>query len=429
MDAAPERFRLFTAPRVSWALYDFANTMFAFAIVSRYFNDWVIDQHGRPDWNVGLMSAIVGLLLVVAMPAVGALSDQVGRRLPFLATFTIGCVLATMSIRLTDDIPLALVICGFAIFCYQLALSMYDPLLATVAPRDKFGAVSGLGVGTGYLGTLAVIGALTPIVRDGHLEDAFIPTALLFGVFAIPIFVFVKERPPVRAPRERGAVRRALRQVAVTIGHIRTDDRAVGRFLLARFLYFDAIATVIAFMSVYMTRLGGFSEGTKTLILGFATIFAVLGAYVSGALVQRLGPKRVLTGILLLTTTTLTLAAATGSAGLIWVLAPSIGIALGGVATSDRVFMMRLTNPEVRGEFFGIYNLIGKLSSGFGPLVLWSGTIWILHTHGSLELLGASRAALGVLAVAVIAGLYLLWPLDDTERYPEASDVAPVVEA
>lgn len=425
--ATPTPFRLFTLPRVSWALYDFANTMFSFAIVSRYFNDWVIDQHHRPDWNVGLMSASVGLLLVIAMPAIGAVSDQIGRRLPFLATFTIGCVLATMSIRLTDDIPLALVICGFAIFCYQLALSMYDPLLATVAPPSKFGAVSGLGVGTGYLGTLAVVGVLTPLVHKGHLEDAFIPTALMFALFSIPIFAFVRERPPVREPGERHVIRGALRQVVVTIGHIRTNDRDVGRFLIARFLYFDAIATVIAFMSVYMTRLGGFSESTKTLILAFATVFAVIGAYVSGACVQRFGPKAVLTSILTLTGVTLTAAAASGSAGLIWVLAPCIGVALGGVAASDRVFMMRLTNPAVRGEFFGIYNLIGKLSSGFGPLVLWSGTIWLLHTRGSLSALGASRAALAVLAVAVAAGLLVLRPLSDRERYHDGP--VPLPEA
>ncbi|MCW2950704.1 MAG: major facilitator superfamily 1, partial [Thermoleophilia bacterium] len=357
--------------------------------------------------------------------AAGALSDQVGRRLPFLAVFTGGCVIATMAIRLTGSIPVALVVCGFAIFCYQLGLSMYDPLLAEVAPPEKFGAVSGLGVGTGYIGTLVVIGALTPFVHDGHLEDAFVPIALLFAVFAVPIFVFVRERPRTDQMRERRVVRRALRQVAVTVAHIRRDEPDVGRFLIARFLYFDAIATVIAFMTVYMTRVGGFTGSEKTIILAFATVFAVVGAYVSGAAVQRVGPRRVLVAILGLTAGTLGIAAATGSAGLIWVLGPCIGVALGGVATSDRVFMMRLTNPTVRGEFFGIYNLIGKLSSGFGPLVLWSGTIWVLHEHASMSLLGASRAALAVLALAVCAGLAVLWPISDVERYPEAAAPLP----
>ena len=419
MHARP-RARLFTLPIVSWALYDFANTIFSFAVITRYFNEWVIDERGRPDWNVGLMSFVVGLLLIVAMPAVGAISDVVGRRLPFLAVFTIGCVAATAAIGVMDGTTAALVVCGIAIFLYQLSLSMYDPLLATVSPPGKQGAVSGIGVGTGYVGVLVGSTVLSAIVSPHHLQEAFLPTAVMFAVFAVPIFVFVRERGAVGgAVRERGVVGRALRQVRSTVAHIRSDHRHVGRFLLARFLYVDSIATVIAYMTVYMSRLGGFSKADKDHIIAVAIVFAAIGGFASGALVQRVGPKRVLVGILLLTTGTLLVAASTGSGALMWVLGPCVGVALGGVATSDRVLMLHLTPPALRGEFFGIYNLVGKLSSGFGPLVLWGGTIWLLHEQGSSSLLAASRVALAVLALAVVAGLLVLRPLSDANRYPD----------
>ena len=79
--------------------------------------------------------------------------------------------------------------------------------------------------------------------------------------------------------------------------------------------------------------------------------------------------------------------------------------------------MMRLTPEDVRGEFFGVYNLVGKLSSGIGPFVLWSGTIWYLHGHGTWSILDASRAALAMLALAVVAGMLVLRPLSDATRY------------
>ncbi|MEO6866520.1 MAG: hypothetical protein ABI200_00705, partial [Gaiellales bacterium] len=60
-----ERFRILSKPVVAWALYDFANTIFSFAVITRYFNEWVIEQHGHPDWHVGLMSFITGLTLLV----------------------------------------------------------------------------------------------------------------------------------------------------------------------------------------------------------------------------------------------------------------------------------------------------------------------------------------------------------------------------
>ena len=98
MDPAPQsQFHLLSRPVLAWALYDFANTIFSFAVITRYFNEWVIEQNGRPDWHVGLMSFVVGIVLLTAMPAIGAISDQLGRRLPFLAAFTLACVAATGS--------------------------------------------------------------------------------------------------------------------------------------------------------------------------------------------------------------------------------------------------------------------------------------------------------------------------------------------
>ncbi len=124
-----------------------------------------------------------------------------------------------------------------------------------------------------------------------------------------------------------------------------------------------------------------------------------------------------LRGILIFATAILLVAGITGSAALVWVLGPAIGITLGGVWTSDRVFMLRLSPPELRGEFFGIYNLVGKLSSGFGPLVLWGGTVWLLHDSAGWTKLDASRVALVVLALAVVAGLWVLRPLSDEARF------------
>jgi UMF1 family MFS transporter len=418
---SPHGFRLFSAPVLGWAFYDFANTIFSFAVITRYFNEWVIEDRGRPDWNVSLMGFVVGLVLILVMPAMGAVSDQLGRRLPFLAAFTLLCIVATAVLGIVSSTVVALVVAGIAIFAFQLALSMYDPLLATVAPEEHRGTVSGLGVGLGYVGVLAGSLVLTAIVGDGDKQGAFLPTAIMFLLFSVPIFAFVRERSPrARLEHPLGrVVRDSLAQLRRTTRHIRAEHRHVGRFLLARFLYVDAIATVIAYMTVYMNRVGDFSASQKNLVLGLAMVAAALGGFIGGRIVERRGPKFVLQGILVLAVITLLVAAITGSAGLVWVLGPAVGITLGAVWTSDRVFMMRLTPPEVRGEFFGIYNLVGKLSSGVGPLVLWAGTIWVLHDHGSFDILQASRAALAMLALAVVAGLVVLRPLTDEIRYAD----------
>jgi UMF1 family MFS transporter len=46
-----------------------------------------------------------------------------------------------------------------------------------------------------------------------------------------------------------------------------------------------------------------------------------------------------------------------------------LGSGLGGVWTSDRVLMLRLSPPDRVGEFFGLYGLAGKFSAVTGPLL------------------------------------------------------------
>jgi UMF1 family MFS transporter len=420
--AADDGFRLYSLPVLSWAMYDFANTIFSFAVITQYFNKWVIEQNGRPDWHVGLMGFVVGLALIVVLPALGAISDRLGRRLPFLGAATMLCVLATGLLGSVSSVTLGLVIAGVAIFGFQVALSMYDPMLATVAPEAHRGRVSGLGVGLGYVGVHAGSQVLAAIVGDGDRQAAFLPTAIMFAIFAIPIFVFVREplpTTPEHAKPWKVIIRAAMVQLLATTSHIRREQRDVGRFLIARFLYVDAIATVIAYMTVYMGRVGDFTTQQETIVLGSAMISAAIGAFIAGRLVEARGPRFVLRWILRIAAATLLVAAIGSDERLVWVLGPIIGITLGAVWTSDRVFMLRLSPPEVRGEYFGIYNLVGKLSSGVGPLLLWGGTIFLLHDRAGWSLLGASNVALAMLALAVIAGLHVLRPLTDEIRYPE----------
>jgi len=81
---------------LAWALYDFANTIFSFAVVSGAIGLWLTEaaQFGERDGNVLLSVAVivsVGINAIVS-PILGALSDRTGRRLPFLLFFTLSCI-------------------------------------------------------------------------------------------------------------------------------------------------------------------------------------------------------------------------------------------------------------------------------------------------------------------------------------------------
>src|SRR2546428_9595923 len=87
---------------VAWSMYDFANTIFSFAVVSSAIGLWLVSdsRFGERDGNFVLSVAVVvsvGLNALVS-PILGALSDRGGRRLPFLLFFTALCIVPTVLI-------------------------------------------------------------------------------------------------------------------------------------------------------------------------------------------------------------------------------------------------------------------------------------------------------------------------------------------
>jgi len=411
------RWRLLSLPVIGWILYDFANTIFSFVVVTRYYNDWIIEERGQPDIYVGLMVATVSVALIFALPLLGALADRLGRHKPILIAFTLLSVTATGLLSVVDSILLALVIAGIATFAFNTADSQYHPLLSVVAPESRRGRVSGTGVGIGYVGSLTALFLIGSFVDDGHAQRAFLPAAALFLVFALPCFFLVREsRKPT--PREQ-APPRPFAQLAATVRRARAAPH--GRLILARFFYVDAIATVLAFLTVYARRTGDFDGDAIDVLLAISAVTAIFGAVGGGLIAERIGPRRVILAVLVMAICGLLAAASTGSGELLWVVGPLIGVVLGALSAVDRVFLLRLVPAERRGEDFGLYALVGKLSSGFGPLVLWGGTILVMVELVGLSKFDASRVAVVVLAGFALLGLLILRPLSDRRLFTEQS--------
>src|SRR4051812_25218903 len=186
------------AEPAAWALYDFANTIFSYAVVSTAIGLWATDaaRFGERDGNlvVSIAVAVSVALNAIVSPILGALSDRGGRRLPFLLFFTGLCIVPTALIGPSPAI-VGLALCAVANFGYQAALIYYDATLKTVSLPEARGRLSGIGVAVGYCGTIFV--GLLLIVFDVPLEGRFLVAAILFAIFAVPIFAVVREKGSV----------------------------------------------------------------------------------------------------------------------------------------------------------------------------------------------------------------------------------------
>ena len=407
----------------SWALYDFANTIFSFAVVSGAIGLYLTDQFGRRDGGVLLAVSVavsVGINAIVS-PILGALSDRGGRRMPFLLLFTVQCIAATFFIASVPAV-LGLVLFIIANFSYQAALIYYDATLKTVSNPESRGRLSGIGTAIGYCGTVAV--GLTIFLLDVPVVDRFRLAALFFAVFAIPIFLVVREprrtdEPPITA---RDVIE-SFGQLRLTIEHARRVP-GLGRFLLGRFFYSDAVNTVIVVMSVVTTEALGVSDRDANTILLGLTVVAIAMSFVWGAMCDRLGPKRTLIIVLGSWAVGLVIggiAIGLGPSGLppFLVAGAILGSGLGGVTVADRVLMLRLSPPERVGEFFGLYGLVGKGSQVIGTL-LYGLILFIFVDRLGI---GAYQVAVLSLLVTMLIGLWLVWPVRDD--WAGSADVVP----
>jgi len=394
---------------LGWIAYDFANTIFSLNVVSRYFGPWILDR-GASDLALGAVIAASGLVVALVSPLLGVVSDQLGRRKPLLIVCTLACVAATLGLGMVGSVWSALLLFALANVAYQAGLIVYDALLPVVSRTENRGRISGFGVGAGYLGAVIGLYLVQPFAGEGdERQGAFIPTALLFLLFALPAFLFIRERGERQGRVAWGAARGVIRQLRETIDHAGHYPN-LRRFILSRFLYADAMNTIIVVMAIYAERAVGMSDTGIDSLLALSIVFAVVGGFGGGFFVERWGARRVLGVVLVGWLITLGLAMVMTSVTMFYAIGPMIGILLGATWTSDRVVLTRLAPAEHIGEFFGLYGLAGKLAGVVGPLV-WAATVEISRFAGLGH--SAYRVAVGVLIIAILLGYCGLRPVPD----------------
>ena len=415
---------------VGWVLYDLANTIFSLNIVSLYFSLWVVNVMGAGDADYGFANSISMAVIFFASPLLGALTDQAPRRMPFLVVSTLICIGFTLLLG-QGSLVSSLIYFAIANIAYQAGLQFYDALLPEVSTEENRGWIGGIGVGVGYLGSvigiavgsLIVAGAdqLPPAVQSVRYITVFQVTAVLYLLFALPCFFFLRERPKPGRHFNWDSLSAATRQIGVTL---RSTGKYPGlvRFLIGRIFYTDAVNTVIAFMGIYVTNEVGFSTSQAQLVLLVAILFAVVGGFAWGKVVDRIGPKRSLDLVLFMWVAIFIWTAVVGFLKLpglyFWPVPCLAGIALGGTWTADRPYMLRLTPPSRIGEFYGLYGMVGRFSAITGPLV-WALVVGVFFSGNPG--LGQPIGVL-VLMLFIILSLVILRPVSDAKRAWSAED-------
>jgi len=378
-------------------------------ILSLYFKRWVVEDLQRDGLYYDLAYAGAMLLTALLMPALGALSDHTRKKRLFLFLCTVSCCVAIGIVPILPESLIVIVMLAFAIatFCYEGGMVFYNALLYSVSEGNEARYVSGFGVALGYLGSIAGMILVLPWVTGelfgldipwhdaGGKDASFLPSAVLFMLFAIPVFVWVRERPEL--VKNRGIrFRKAYAEVWEGIKDTRRYP-GVLRFLVADYFFEDAVATVILNIGIFSSLVIGFSDAELTVFLIISTTFAMVGSMVIGRISRRVSLKKVMTTIIWGWVITLLLFMFIENTVLIYFLGCLIGILLGGLWTVSRPLLGEMVPQDELGRFFGLYSLSGRAAAVIGP-IMWGSIVYLFNParpvgEAVTELLGMTGPA------------------------------------
>jgi UMF1 family MFS transporter len=413
----PARPRVTRRALVGWCLYDWADSAFPAVILTfvfaAYFAQGIAENPVIATGQWGLAITLSSLAIAILSPVLGAIADQNGRRKPWIAIFSLICIIVTALLWFAKPDPsyviFALVCLGIGNFAFEFAFVFYNAMLNELVPPDRLGRLSGWGWGAGYAGGLVClvivlvgfVSADPPWFGIGkeqaaHVRIAAPIAALWFAVFCLPLFAFTPDQPGRGVPAPI-AVRNGLRTLWTTILHLRSY-RNIARYIIAHMIYTDGLNTLFAFGGIYAA--GEFGMAVEEVIwFGIAlNLTAGLGAAAFAWIDDWIGAKRtilialaglILTGIAILLTHDKTV---------FWVLGMVLGIFFGPAQAASRSLMARLAPPNMQAEMFGLHALSGKATAFVGPALFG----WATVTFGT------QRAGMATVLVFLALGAVLL---------------------
>lgn len=407
---------------LSWSLYDWANSAFATTVLAGFFptffkSYWSTGDAVDTTFYLGLASSGASLVVAILAPFLGAIADRTSTKRKFLLFFGFIGIIMTGCLSLVHqgNWQMALLFFIIASIGWSGGNLFYDSLIVSVAGDDekKCDDVSALGFSLGYIG-----GGLLFLVNvlmfkfpeafglaDGiqAVKASFLSVAIWWGVFTIPLLIFVKEPKLSQKLTITKAIKAGLEQLSQTFSEVK-KLKVVFTFLLAYFFYIDGVDTIIK-MSVNYGASLGFDSSSLIVALLITQFIAFPAVLVFNIVGKKIGIKRALYGAIVAYGIITISGLFMQTEKHFYILAITIGCFQGGIQAASRSYFTRLIPADKAGEFFGFYNMLGKSAAILGPFLVAIVT----------KISGSNRAGMASILILFILGFILLRKVDTEE--------------
>ena len=410
MDTSSQK--TFTKTVKSWIAYDAGNSAFATTVVAAFFPIFYLEFWASTmpkveasiylNWTL----VICNTLILLSGPVIGAYTDINRSTKSALNIFTIIGALFVGSLFFIDvgSWLYALIFFGIANYCFCVAQIPYDKILTKITSPNNFSIISNQGYAWGYFGggALFLLNALMSIYPSSFglasqaeaMRVSFLMVSIWWLLFLIPLFLNFKETKTEQ--HSISVFSSSFKNIFNTLKSVYQYKNAF-LFLIAFFLFIDGAHTVIYLASTFALNLGlETSSIIQALIL--VQFVAFPATLLWGYVANKYGDKLVLYITIASYICIIVYSTTLSSAFEFYLLAAWVGFVQGGIQGSSRGMFGKLIPKEKAGEFFGLYNVMGRAGAILGPLMV--GTL--------LTLYGNVRIALLPIAVLFIIGGLLL---------------------
>jgi len=408
-----------------WCMYDWANSSFATVILAAVFPLYfaaLVPEGGAslpiPGMSRtvpatalwGYVISISMLLVALSAPQIGALADRRGMRRRLLVVCTLVGAACTVFLGATGpgDYRLAGGLFILANFGFATGHIFYTSFLPALAAGSQLDRLSSYGFALGYIGgglALALVFVMIQWHEFFGFADAgsatragFVLTGTWWALFAIPTFIWMRERALPQSPEP---LVRGFRQYLATFSEIRGYSQLF-LFLIAFLCYNDGIQTVIVVSAIFGKEELGLSQETILACFLMIQFLAMPGTLLFGRVAEKWGTRRSILITLCLFIGVTIYAFFMQSALEFWILAAVVALIFGGSQAVSRSLYGSLVPPQKSAEFFGFYAISNKFASILGPL-----------TFGLIaDLTGSARLSILSLIIFFIVGIILLLRVD-----------------
>jgi len=405
--------------RWSWWSWDFGASALNSVMISFVFSVYVTGAvagdatRGQAMWADA--QTLTGILLAVLAPMMGAWADRARHRRGMLTAGTLVVIAAVAACYFVRPAPeyllLGVGLLAVAAIVQEITGVFYNGMLLQISTPANIGRVSAIGWGAGYLGGVFVLvavlygfvlnGGLLGLPTEGlvNIRAVALFAAAFMLVFCLPIMLWGPRGTP-RAASERFHVGRAYRDIGRRLARMWRHERGLLHFLIASAIFRDGLTAVFSFGGVIAAASYGFSQ-TEVVFFGLAAnVIALLGTWGLSGLDDRIGPRWVIIGSLLVMIVAGVAVAAFHTTLSFWICGLVISSQVGLVQSASRTLLARVAPEGEENETFGLYATTGRVASFIAPAMVGLCT----------RLFGVDWGIVGII-VTLALGLAVFWPL------------------